>query len=71
MDAPVAGLIHFEVGQSLAQLEREAIVRTLEAVGGNRETAASLLGIGVATLYRRLKEIDLDEGTDEEASAEA
>ncbi|MDJ0973362.1 MAG: sigma-54 dependent transcriptional regulator [Planctomycetota bacterium] len=61
VDAPVPGVIHFEVGQSLAQLEREAIVRTLEAVGGNRETAASLLGIGVATLYRRLKEIDLAE----------
>ncbi len=68
VDAPVEGVIQFEVGQSLAQLEREAIVRTLEAVGGNRETAASLLGIGVATLYRRLKEIDLGEGEDEPAA---
>lgn len=64
-EQPLPGVIRFEVGQSLAQLEREAILRTLEAVGGNRETAASLLGIGVATLYRRLKEIDLAEGREE------
>jgi len=54
---PLGGPIHFEVGQSLASLEREAIRRTLEAVSGNREAAASILGIGVATLYRRLKEM--------------
>ncbi len=53
----LGGAIRFEVGQSLASLEREAIGRTLEAVGGNREAAASILGIGVATLYRRLKEM--------------
>ncbi len=58
--------IRFEVGQSLAALEREAICRTLEAVGDNREAAASILGIGVATLYRRLKEMaaEDDAGTD-------
>ncbi len=54
--------IHFEVGQTFEQLEREAIRRTLEAVDGNREAAASILGIGVATLYRRLKE--MGEGDD-------
>lgn len=50
-------VIRFEVGQSLETLEREAIRRTLEVVGGNREAAASLLGIGLATLYRRLREM--------------
>jgi transcriptional regulator with GAF, ATPase, and Fis domain len=50
-------VIRFEVGQSLETLEREAVQRTLEVVGGNREAAASLLGIGVATLYRRLREM--------------
>ncbi len=50
-------VIRFEVGQSLETLEREAIRRTLEAVGGNREAAASILGIGLATLYRRLREM--------------
>ncbi|MFM8980631.1 MAG: sigma-54-dependent transcriptional regulator [Planctomycetia bacterium] len=49
--------VRFEVGQTLEQLEREAIRLTLAAVDGNREAAASLLGISLATLYRRLKEM--------------
>ena len=39
----------------LAELEREAILRTLESVGGNRRRAAELLGIGERTLYDKLK----------------
>ncbi len=69
----VGGVIVFEVGQSLAALEREAIRRTLDAVGGNREAAASILGIGVATLYRRLKDMGEEangEGGDEEAESD-
>ncbi|MDF1702536.1 MAG: sigma-54 dependent transcriptional regulator [Planctomycetota bacterium] len=66
---PGGGIIRFEVGQSLAALEREAILRTLDAVGGNRETAASILGIGTATLYRRLKEMGGDGDSDAEGSA--
>ena len=42
-------------GQSLADLERAAILAALERHQGNREAAAAELGIGVATLYRRLK----------------
>ena len=38
------------------------IRQTLAAVEGNREVAASILGIGVATLYRRLRE--MEEGSD-------
>ncbi len=68
---PSSGVIRFEVGQSLAALEREAIVRTLEAVGGNREAAASVLGIGTATLYRRLKEMDESEAAEPDPDAEA
>ncbi|MEM8882866.1 MAG: sigma-54 dependent transcriptional regulator [Planctomycetota bacterium] len=48
----------FRVGQSLAELEREAILRTLKAVDGDKDAAARILGIGVATLYRRLKEME-------------
>jgi DNA-binding NtrC family response regulator len=59
-------VIRFEVGQSLETLEREAVRRTLETVGGNREAAASLLGIGLATLYRRLRE--MGELTDRDAA---
>jgi transcriptional regulator with PAS, ATPase and Fis domain len=39
---------------TLAELERTAIVSALEQHGGNRERAAAQLGIGSATLYRKL-----------------
>jgi DNA-binding NtrC family response regulator len=38
----------------LAELERRAIRRALKAAGGSVEKAAKLLGMGRATLYRRL-----------------
>jgi DNA-binding NtrC family response regulator/predicted hydrocarbon binding protein len=40
----------------LADIEREVILGTLEANQGNRARAADELGIGIATLYRKLKE---------------
>jgi Nif-specific regulatory protein len=43
----------------LADVEREHIVATLEAVGGNRSHAAAELGIGRNTLNRKLKTYDL------------
>ena len=60
---PIVEEIPFRVGQALADLEREAIQRTLRAVGGDKDAAAQILGIGVATLYRRLKE--MEEGSKE------
>jgi two-component system response regulator AtoC len=44
---------------SLAELERQTIQRTLVAVAGNRRLAASKLGIGLRTLYEKLKRYDL------------
>jgi DNA-binding NtrC family response regulator len=44
---------------SLAELERQTIERTLAAVGGNRRLAAGKLGIGLRTLYEKLKRYDL------------
>jgi two-component system, NtrC family, response regulator AtoC len=44
----------------LADLEREAILRTLETVGGNRRKAAEILGIGERTLYDKLKKYGVD-----------
>ncbi len=41
----------------LADVERAHILRVLERVGGNRTKAAAALGIGAATLFRRLKEM--------------
>jgi DNA-binding NtrC family response regulator len=40
---------------SLARVEREYVLATLRAQGGNRARAARQLGIGEATLYRRLR----------------
>jgi transcriptional regulator of acetoin/glycerol metabolism len=44
---------------TLAQIEREAIIQTLKRHAGNRQAAARALDIGVATLYRKLKEYQL------------
>ncbi len=40
---------------TLDEMEREAIERALAAVGGNRRAAAERLGIGLRTLYDKLK----------------
>lgn len=42
--------------RSLADVEWEHIQRVLSAASGNRTEAAKILGIGEATLYRRLRE---------------
>jgi DNA-binding NtrC family response regulator len=39
----------------LAEVERDSIFAALAATGGNRAQAAARLGIGTATLYRKLK----------------
>jgi two-component system, NtrC family, response regulator HydG len=47
------------VGKSLGEVERYYIERALELAEGNRETAATMLGIGERTLYRKIKEFGL------------
>jgi two-component system response regulator HydG len=47
------------VGRPLAEIERWAVEQTLQLTGGNREDAARILGIGARTLYRKLKEYEL------------
>lgn len=44
---------------SLADVERDAILRALAKVDGNRRKAAELLGIGLRTLYDKLKKYDI------------
>jgi DNA-binding NtrC family response regulator len=43
---------------TLEELERQHILRVLEQTGGNRERAASILGISARTLYRKLREYE-------------
>lgn len=52
----------FSVGQTLADMERGAILATLEAHGGNRTQAARELGISLRTLQRKLKEYGIHPG---------
>ena len=68
------------VGRTMAEIEREAILATLEACGRNRRKAAERLGIGLRTLQRKLKEYrgggadsddDLDDADGAEGDAEA
>ncbi len=42
----------------LAEVEKRHIIKTLEKVDGQREKAASILGITSRTLYRKLKEYE-------------
>jgi two-component system response regulator HydG len=47
------------VGKSLSELESLFIAETLKVTAGNRTEAASMLGIGERTLYRKIKEYGL------------
>lgn len=49
------------VGRPLAEVERYYTERALERTGGNREEAATLLGIGERTLYRNLQKWKKDD----------
>jgi transcriptional regulator with PAS, ATPase and Fis domain len=42
--------------RTMDEIEKEAILRALEETGGNRTRAAELLGIGLRTLQRKLRE---------------
>jgi two-component system response regulator AtoC len=49
--APSSGL---PVGATIAEVERQLILATMERCGGNKTAAASTLGISVKTLYNKL-----------------
>ncbi|HEX8847004.1 MAG TPA: sigma-54 dependent transcriptional regulator [Pyrinomonadaceae bacterium] len=45
---------------TLSELERQHIMRVLSETNGNRERAAAILGISARTLYRKLREYEMD-----------
>ena len=45
----------------LKDVEKDCILGALEKTNGNRTQAAALMGMGVATLYRKLKIYKLDQ----------
>ncbi len=54
------GTVVFRPGKTMADMEREAISAALLHSRGNRRRAAEMLGIGERTLYRKLKEYDIE-----------
>jgi two-component system response regulator HydG len=57
--APASASLVALVGRPLQEIEKMFIAETLRVTGGNRELAASKLGIGQRTLYRKIKEYGL------------
>ena len=55
-DEPAAGVLRVELGMSLGDIERRAILATLRYCQGNKNRAAEVLGISLKTLYNRLSE---------------
>jgi DNA-binding NtrC family response regulator len=58
-------------GDSMASYEKSAIINALKKSGFNRRTAAQMLGIGEATLYRKISKYGLaakTETRDQDAS---
>jgi transcriptional regulator of acetoin/glycerol metabolism len=54
---PVANTNH---GKTMSQIESEAISNAIQANKGNLTSAAKSLGLGRATLYRKVKEYSID-----------
>jgi two-component system response regulator HydG len=54
-------IISIPQGMTLEQVEKEAIIQTLEETGGNRTQTAQILGISRKTLQNKLKEYGLEE----------
>ncbi|RMF74586.1 MAG: sigma-54-dependent Fis family transcriptional regulator [Acidobacteria bacterium] len=54
--AGTPGLAGGLAGRTMEEIEREAILQSLERTGGNRTQAAEMLGIGLRTLQRKLKQ---------------
>jgi DNA-binding NtrC family response regulator len=52
-------LVRVRVGDSLEGVEKELLMRTLEAFGGNKKKAAEKLGISLKTIYNKMKKYGL------------
>lgn len=57
-----AGVV-FAPGMALADVEKMVILETLRHLRFNRTRAARVLGIGIRTLQRKLKQYNLDSGS--------
>jgi two-component system response regulator AtoC len=53
-------LVAVHVGDSLEEVEKRLLQRTLEVVGGNKKKAAELLKISLKTVYNKVKQYGLE-----------
>ena len=71
-EAPARGgtpTITVHIGTTLAEIERQVTLATLEHLGRHKEKTAATLGISLKTLYNRLKEYAADDESVSEAGA--
>ena len=54
-----AGRLAIEVGMTVDEAERHLIAATLEHTGHDKPRAATMLGIGLRTLYRKIKDFGI------------
>jgi DNA-binding NtrC family response regulator len=52
--------LRVRIGSSIAQVERQLIMATLDRYDGSRERTAEVLGISLKTLYNRMREYGQD-----------
>ncbi|UCF77710.1 MAG: sigma-54-dependent Fis family transcriptional regulator [Candidatus Eiseniibacteriota bacterium] len=50
-----------ERAMSLEEAEKQAILRALSSVGGDKRKAAQILGIALSTLYRKMNKLGIEE----------
>ncbi len=48
-------MVSIPVGTALKDAEMELIQATMDSVGGDKETAANILGIAARTIYRKMQ----------------
>ena len=58
--SPPESVVLYRTGMRMEEVERAAIEAALRDTRGNRRRAAEMLGIGERTLYRKLKEYELE-----------
>lgn len=56
---PEVSEIRIPTGATMEQVERIVIQETMKVCGFNKEACAKTLGIGLRTLYRKLKQYDI------------
>jgi len=66
-DGGAAGERFFKIriGASLAEIEQRVLEETLRLTGGNKTSAAKILGIDPKTVFRKLKQGEADDAAAE------